>query len=76
MKELTFESVNQEIENLDLAAFENELEAKRLDVTSKICAVWNKIGGIVKLVAKIPLIPKKWRQALNLLINTLDSLCG
>ena len=76
MSELTFESVNKEIESLDLNQLESDLQQEALDITSKICQIWNKIGSIVKLIANIPLIPKKWRDALKLLINTLDSLCA
>ena len=76
MSELTFESVNKEIESLDLSQLENELQQEALDITSKICQIWNKIGSILRLISNIPLIPKKWREALKLLINTLDSLCA
>ncbi len=76
MKELTFETVNQEIESLNLNQLEADLNKEALDITSKICQIWNKIGSIVRLIANIPLIPKKWRDALKLLISTLDSLCA
>lgn len=76
MSELTFESVNKEIESLNLSQLESDLNQKSLDVTSKICQIWSKIGSIVRLIANIPLIPKKWRDALKILINTLDSLCA
>ncbi|WP_106794174.1 hypothetical protein [Aquimarina sp. Aq78] len=76
MSELTFESVNKEIESLNLDELESDLNLKSLDITSKLCQIWNKIGGIVRLIANIPLIPKKWRDALKLLISTLDSLCA
>ncbi|GAA4271548.1 hypothetical protein U6A24_13255 [Aquimarina gracilis] len=75
MSELTFESVNKEIESLNLDQLESHVQQESLDITSKICEIWSKIGSIVKLIANIPLIPKKWRDALKLLINTLDSLC-
>lgn len=76
MSELTFETVNKEIESLDLNKLESSLNQEALDVVSKICQIWSKISNILRLIAKIPLIPKKWREALNLLINTLDSLCA
>ena len=76
MSELTFESVNKEIESLDLNQLESDLNQESLDITSKICQIWNKIGSIVRLISNIPLIPKKWRNALKLLISTLDSLCA
>ncbi|MDO5980592.1 hypothetical protein [Flavivirga spongiicola] len=76
MSELTFESVNKEIENLNLTQLESDLNQESLDITSKICQIWSKIGSIIKLIANIPLIPKKWRDALKLFISTLDSLCA
>ena len=76
MSELTFESVNKEIESLDLDQLSAELNQESLDIASKICTIWKKISGIVRLIAKIPLIPKKWRAALKLLIQTLDSICA
>mgnify|MGYP003646443421 CR=1 FL=1 len=75
MAELTFESVNKEIENLDFNQLESDLK-KSLDGTSKICLIWSKIGSIIRLISKVPLIPKKWRDGLKLLISTLDSLCA
>jgi hypothetical protein len=77
MKELDFESVNAEIERLDLTQFDTEMRvAAQAEAFPAICKVWNTVGGIVKLVAKIPLIPRKWRDALNLLIHYMDSICG
>ncbi|MCL6265960.1 hypothetical protein [Flagellimonas myxillae] len=76
MAELTFEEVNQQIENLNLDQLQQEANAEALDISSKICGIWNKVGVIIKLIAKIPLLPKKWRKALNILIETLDSLCS
>lgn len=37
MSELTFESVNKEIESLDLNQLESDLGQKSLDIISKIC---------------------------------------
>lgn len=76
MAELTFESINKEIENLNLDQLALDLKQESIDVTSKICQIWNKIGGIIRLIAKIPIIPKKWREALKLLISTMDSICA
>lgn len=76
MSELTFESVNQEIESLNLKELESSLQQESFDIASKICHIWSKISSIVRLISNIPLIPKKWRDALKLLINTLDSICA
>jgi hypothetical protein len=41
MSELTFESVNKEIESLNLNQLESDLNQESLDITSKICQIWN-----------------------------------
>lgn len=74
MKDLSFESVNKEIEDVNLEELASGLRGA--DVTAAICKIWAKIGNIIRLIANLPLIPKKWRQALKLLISTLDSICA
>jgi len=77
MKELNFEIVNAEIEALDLTQFEKEISVSaQADAFPAVCQVWSKVGKIVKLVAKIPLIPSKWRAALELFIRTMDGICN
>jgi hypothetical protein len=80
MAELNFESVNAQIEALDLDQLEKSVsqQANAVGVAAIptfICEVWGKIGGIIKLIAKFPFLPPKWRKALELLIKTMDSLC-
>ncbi len=75
MSELTFESVNEEIEKLDLEQLEQELNQESLDFASKICKVWSKVSGVIKIILKIP-FPGKWKKALRIFIKTLDSLCA
>ncbi len=80
MKELNFETVNAEIEALDLDQLEKNmgvsLNAQEAIAMPNICNIWSKIGGIVKLIAKFPFLPPKWRTNLNLLIKTMDGICG
>lgn len=82
MSQLTFESVNAEIDKLDLSQLEVDLKSTKTaaaqeaaDGIAKVCSIWNKIGSIVKLIANFPLLPKKWRSALKLFIDVMDSLC-
>lgn len=79
MARLTFESVNKEMEALNLDQLAANLnEGKRLrsiSATTQICIVWEKVGGVVKFIANNSLLPKKWKQALNLLIKTMNALC-
>ncbi|AXG71296.1 hypothetical protein KORDIASMS9_03553 [Kordia sp. SMS9] len=79
MAELNFETVNAEIEALNLEELEKKMPL-RADVgvaaiPSFLCEIWSKIGGIIKLIAKFPFLPPKWRKALELLIRTMDGLC-
>lgn len=82
MAELTFESVNAEIEALDLDQLENNMQVEAKDDMARakaipnVCVIWNSIGVIIKLIAKIPFLPSKWRRALKLLITTMDGICG
>lgn len=79
MEELNFETVNKEVEALDLEALEVSMEIamKRegVDVLSKICTFWRKIRNVLKLITKYVFIPK-WRKTLELLIKTMDGICG
>lgn len=79
MTKRTFESVNREIEAINLDQLALSLnEGKRLksiSATSRICIVWKKVGGILKYLSTSP-IPKKWKQALKILIKTMDDLCS
>ena len=57
MSELTFESVNKEIESVDLVQLESSMNDDTLGITSKICEVWSKISSILRLISNLPLIP-------------------
>ncbi|PTX61453.1 hypothetical protein C8N46_10496 [Kordia periserrulae] len=86
MAELNFETVNAQIESLDLDQLEKNIASRAkvqvqanvagvAAIPAYICEAWSKIGGIIKLIAKFPFLPPKWRKALELLIKTMDSLC-
>lgn len=79
MSELSFESVSKEVEALDLEALEKNVEialkGERVDALSKICEFWRKIRNVVKFIAKYMPIPK-FRKILELLIKTMDGICG
>lgn len=73
--ELSFESVNRDIESIDFEKLKGIATQKETAALSGICEIWQKVGGIIRLIASLPLLPKKWREALNVLIAALDSLC-
>lgn len=40
-----------------------------------VCGVYLKIRPVLALIAKFPLVPKKIREAVKLLMSTLDTIC-
>jgi hypothetical protein len=42
----------------------------------KVCAVYRAVRPILALLAKTPILPKKWRDAINVFISLMDGICG
>lgn len=40
-----------------------------------VCKVYAKVKPVLELVSKFPLLPKKLREAIVLLMSALDTLC-
>jgi hypothetical protein len=81
---LTFEEIDRRINALDLKAFQAggrqhfTAEAVRTvpgDVLQKICAIYRGIRPILIALENFPLIPKKWRDALKVFTDLMDTLC-
>jgi len=81
---LTFEAVDKIVQQANLKQFQpggpghfraSAVSAAPADVLVKICGIWKIVGPIVRLVIKTPLIPKKWRDALETFANLLDTVC-
>ncbi|HEV8240633.1 MAG TPA: hypothetical protein VGS57_14785 [Thermoanaerobaculia bacterium] len=45
------------------------------DVLKKICAIYRVIRPILIAIENFPLLPKKWRDALKVFTDLLDTLC-
>jgi hypothetical protein len=83
-KELTFEDVEKHLAKVDLNALQAMAKkgvsakaavAAPAGALSQICQVWKAVGPVVKLIANIPFLPAKFKQALKILIAALDALC-
>lgn len=46
-----------------------------LAVLGKVCEVYQKVRPILQFVGGFWLIPAKWREAVKVLMNTLDGIC-
>ena len=80
----TFEEIDQHISALDLSAFQRggrkyftteDIKAAPGNVVEKICALYRGIRPILIAIGNIPLIPKKWREALKTFTDLMDLLC-
>ena len=83
-QDLTFEAVDRHVERLNLADFRrggrhyftsSAAAAAPADVMPKVCGVYRAVRPILVLVAKTPILPKKWRDAINIFVSLMDGIC-
>ena len=81
---LTFEEIDRRISALDLSAFQRggrqhftaeSVSGDPTGVLQKICGIYRGIRPILIAIESIPLIPKKWRDALKTFTDLMDTLC-
>jgi hypothetical protein len=81
---LTFEQVDRIVAKANLTPFRaggagrvraSAVSASPGDVLVQICGIWQIVGPIVRLLLKSPFLPKKWRDALELFANAMDTIC-
>jgi hypothetical protein len=84
-QDLTFEAVDRHVERLKLADFRRggrhhftsaAAAVSPGDVLPKVCAMYRAVRPILILVAKTPILPKKWRDVINTFISLMDGICG
>ncbi len=84
MEEITFEQINDHINNADLSAYKDggdkyfrgaDIKAAPGDVLQKVCGIYQVIRPILQGVLLIPFIPKKWKDAIRTFISLMDTLC-
>ena len=79
---LTFEAVDQIVQKADLTRFQPggvshiaAVGAAPGEIVTKLCGIWQIVGPIIRLIMKAPLIPQKWRDALGVFANLMDTVC-
>jgi hypothetical protein len=82
--QLSFEEVNKHFESADLTQFQNgnknfftsaDVTKTPGDVLQKVCAIYKVVRPFLALVANLPLIPKKWKEAIKTFMGLMDGLC-
>lgn len=80
---MTFEFVDAALRRASLTPFRpgGRMHFTRRDVTTdpgrvieKICAAWKIVSPILQLLKKV--LPKKWRQAIEVFTKLMDTLCA
>ncbi len=77
---LSFEEVDRIVQRADLTKLRRGVSRRAAvtpaEITTTICSTWAVAGPIIRLVMGMPLIPKKWREALTAFADILDKLCS
>jgi len=68
---LTFEDVNKHVEQ----HFTTEKQSVLSVGATDICSIYTIVRPILVLVSQAFFIPQKWRDAIKILISTLDAIC-
>ena len=80
----SFEDIDRQINSLDLKDFQpggrshftsDAVAAAPGDVLRKVCAIYRGIRPILIVLQDFPLIPKKWRAAVKVFTDLMDTLC-
>lgn len=78
---LTFEEVDKHIQNADLSALQQggaksaAAGASADAAIPNVCGAYKVIKPILQLVSNLPIIPKKWKDAIKLFIGVMDAFC-
>ena len=82
-KAMTFEEVDRIVQRADLKAFKpggkHHVTARAVsvspgDVIGKICPIWSIVKPILSGVSVF--LPKKWKDALAVFTNVMDTICS
>jgi hypothetical protein len=72
----TFEEVDKHIQSADLSALQAPAGAAAESLAiPNVCQAYGVIRPILVLVANLPIIPKKWKDAIKAFMQVLDSFC-
>lgn len=70
-KALSFEEVNAHVEK----TYNEKHHGVSTAATGNLCSIYTVVRPILILISQLPLIPKKWKDAIKTLIAVLDTLC-
>lgn len=77
MEDLTFEAVDKHVNETYSAHHQGLNAAAPKEVSiDQLKAIYIVVRPILRMVATIPLIPAKWRQAINTFLTVLDAVTG
>jgi hypothetical protein len=80
----TFEEVDKHIQSADLTAFQQggkhqltaaNAKANPAAAIPNVCGAYQVVKPILQLLANLPLIPKKWKDAIKAFMSVLDAIC-
>lgn len=70
----TFEDVDKHIQAADLTALKPPAKGAAAAMPN-VCQAYAVIKPVLALVASVPLIPKKWRDAINAFMAVMNTIC-
>ena len=83
-KQLTFEEVNKHFDSVDLSPFQqggkqffaaDTVTKAPGEVLQKVCSIYKVVRPFLALVSNLPLLPKKWKDAIKTFMGLMDGLC-
>ena len=79
-KSMTFEQVDRHVQKANLKSIRSRPAPRSRDMargfdSGKVCAAYAVVKPILSLVANLPLIPQKWKDAIKLFMQLLDTIC-
>ncbi len=84
MDAITFDQINDHVNNADLTPFSDggekhlrsvDLHAAPGDALKKVCSIYHIIRPILQGVMGIPFIPKKWKDVMQTFMDIMDKVC-
>ena len=79
----TFEEVDKHFQSADLSAFQQggkyhisaSTAASPAAAIPNVCAIYKVVRPFLVLASNLPLLPKKWRDAIKIFIQAMDTFC-
>jgi hypothetical protein len=79
----TFEEVDKHFQSADLSAFQpggkhhisGSTAVSPAAAIPNVCAIYKVVRPFLVLASNLPLLPQKWRDAIKLFIQAMDSFC-